>query len=166
MSHTRSRMKIRSILFASLAGLAAVAPKASAQVTSAPTTLSFTTPDTDLPKTLGYHVDFFQCGSISPQGLCVNQAGTPFQTGFDVPKAQVTTLSPVDQFGNNRSVSLTTAPASGVLPSLPNGVFFVPTVTATGDPTQGATNSPRSAAGNPFLENPAALTAPTGIRVK
>lgn len=138
--------------------------QAQAQV-NAPTSASYFHTDVDFNQTVSVKLEFFQCGSISG-GTCVNQAAQPFQTGVDIPKASITTLSTPDAFGNTRTFSLTSAPASTSLQSLPAGVPFIATLIASGDPATGAGSSARSAASNPFFPSLKALAPVTNPRVK
>lgn len=141
-----------------LALLLAVSRLASAQtVPIAPTVVSFTVTDADVAKTLAYRVEFFQCAGITGGGG-TNCATAPFQSGVDVPKTAMTSA------GTTRTLSLTGAPAAGALTALPTGVYFVGTLIAVADPAQAATNSPRSAVSNPFLEGVLPLGAPTAVR--
>lgn len=133
---------------------------AQAQVV-APTSASFTQSDADFAASASFTFEFFQCQSVQ-NGVGNNCATAPFQVGATVAKAAVTTLNPVDAFGNNRQFSLT----GGVLPSAPLGVVFVGTVTAIGDPAVGVGNSSRSAASNPFYLGLRQLPAVTNPRVK
>jgi hypothetical protein len=146
--------------------LALFATSAQAQVVNNPKAVSFTADDATMAKSLGVHVDFFACASLDASSACVGQAAAPFQAGVDIPLPSVTLLAPVDQFGNNRQVSLTAAPASGLLASVPSGQPFVAQLFFIGDANQGAANSPRSAASNPFFSGLKALAAPTGTRAK
>ncbi len=132
--------------------------QAQAQVVTGPNTAAFNQPAADIPLTLSYQLDFFQCASVTA-GACVGQATTPFQSGAVIPVASVTTQTP-DGNGNNRKFPLTTAPANGLLGAIPVGVPFVATLIVNGDPAQGEGTSGRSAASNPFFmpKLPAAAT--------
>lgn len=122
----------------------------------APTQMSFTATDADVAATLSYHLDFFQCTSITA-GAGVGCAAAPFQTGVDISKAGMTTA------GTTRTLSLTAAPANGLLAATPAGIPFVGTLIANGDPQLGAVNSPRSSASNAFFGRARILAAPTGV---
>lgn len=156
---------MRSFFFG-LCAVCLMATPAAAQVVTGPRAVSFTADDASLSKSVGVHLDFFSCVSLDSAGVCVGQATAPLQTGVDIPLPSITTLSPVDQFGNNRQVSLTTAPANGLLPSVPAGQPFVASLFLIGDANQGAANSPRSAASNPFFSGLKPLPAPSGARAK
>jgi len=159
------RGKMRCAWLVLALGIASVA-RADAQAVTAPSGASFSYPDTALAQVTGFLIEDFQCASLTA-GVCVGQAAAPFQTGANIPKANVVTLATPDAFGNNRSVSFAAAPGSGVLTSLPAGVPFIATITAIGDPTVGATgNSPRSAASNPFFSSAVPPAAPSNIKVK
>jgi hypothetical protein len=162
--------KLWNVLFATTM-LVLVAGSASAQTVIGPTKLEFTHSDADLTLTGTYHLDFFQCASITPavppatQPTCNGQATTPSQSS-DVPKASVTTLSPPDGAAN-RSISLTAPPANGNLAALPAGVPFVSTIIAVADPNVGGSGqSPRSAASNPFFSAGKTPAQPTGVVAK
>lgn len=137
-----------------------LAAPAIAQVT-APVAASFSHSDADFAASTSFTFEFFQCTSIvAGQGQgCAPQ---PFQTGATVAKSAVTTISPVNQFGNNRQFSLT----GGLLPAAPLGVPFVATLTAVGDAAQGVSNSARSAASNPFYLGLRALTPAGNVRTQ
>lgn len=158
---------IRSVFSVALVlcGLVLAQP-ASAQVTTNPQTASFTLDDASFATITAVHLDFFSCTSLSPAGLCNGQATQPLQAGVDIPKASVLTLSPVDQFGNNRKFSLTTSPVNGLLTSVPIGAPFVAEVNTVGDPNQGMANSDRSAASAPFFSGLKKGTAPQGLRLQ
>ena len=134
------------------------ASHARAQAVTGPTKAVFAQPAGDIPLTLSYQMDFFQCASVTA-GACVGQAATPFQSGVVIPVASVTTQAP-DANGANRTFPLNTAPASGLLGAIPVGVPFVATLIVNGDPAQGEGTSGRSAASNPFFmpKLPAAAT--------
>ena len=144
--------------------LSLFATRAQAQAVTGPTTALFTQPAGDIPLTLSYQLDFFQCASVTVAGACVGQAATPFQSGAVIPVASVTTQTP-DANGDNRTFPLTTAPASGLLGAIPVGTFFVATLIVNGDPAQGEGNSGRSAASNPFAM-PKAAGAATTVKVR
>ncbi len=150
----------------SLVLLALAAGRAQAQVVTGPTRGVFAQPAADIPVTLSAQLDFFQCVSVSPAGACVGEATTPFQSGALIPAAAITTQAP-DANGNNRTFSLTTAPASGLLGAVPVGVPFVATLILNGDPAQGRGGaSPRSAASNPFFSASLPLAAATTVKVQ
>lgn len=136
------------------------ATPALAQTVVNPQLAVFQQSDPEFNKSLSYHMDFFACTSLAA-GVCQGQAVAPFQVGSDIAKAAVTTISPPNPDGTNRSFSMTTAPITGVLASMPTGTAFVTTLAAVGDPNMGATNSARSAASNPFFPSGTAL-APVG----
>jgi hypothetical protein len=144
--------------------LLAVAIPASAQVVTKPTAASFTQSDAEFAASLGYHLDFYQCASVTA-GACVGQATAPFQQGVDVPKALVTTIVPVAPDTNNRSFSFLVAPANQILSAAPAGIGFVVTLIVNGDPTLGFGESARSAASNPFFQSGAPPLAVTGLRL-
>jgi hypothetical protein len=149
-----------------LTGCLLFARPSQAQVVTAPTGASFLYTDAQLAQVTSFVVEDFQCASLSG-GICTGQAAAPFQTGVTIPKANVTTLSPADSFGNNRAISFAAAPGSGILTSLPAGVPFVTTILAIGDPTTGTTGqSPRSAASNPFFATGVLPAVPGNIKVK
>jgi hypothetical protein len=154
----------RTIL--TVVALVASVVSAQAQAVTAPTSASFPYTDAQMLQVTGFLIEDFQCASLVA-GVCTGQAAAPFQTGATIPKANVATLNPVDAFGNNRSVALNASPGNGVLASLPAGVPFVSTITAIGDPTQGASgNSVRSAASNPFFATGVQPAAPANMKVK
>lgn len=147
-------------------GSIGAATPAFAQTVIGPTRILFVHPDAELAVTGAYHVDFFQCASVSSTGACVSQAASPFQ-GADVMKAAVVTLSPPDASGANRQIAMNAAPVSGVLGSMPAGVPFVGTLQAVGDPNAGGTGaSARSAASNPFFAAGKTPASPTGVLAK
>lgn len=158
-------MTIRPVILAVLCGVASClcAARVAAQTPATnPSAVAFAHPDSEFAVTGSYIEEFFQCGSILA-GACVNQAAAPFQTGVTIPKSGVSTLSPPVN-GNNRSINLRVAPASGVLASLPSGVGFVTMLSAIGDPAAGGTgSSARSAASNPFFQSAKTPAAPTGL---
>ena len=143
--------------------LGLVASQAQAQAVTGPKTATFAQPAGDIPLTLSYQLDFFQCASVTA-GACVGQAATPFQSGVVIPVASVTTQAP-DANGNNRTFPLTTAPASGLLGAIPVGTPFVATLIVNGDPAQGEGTSGRSAASNPFFM-PKVPTAVTTVKAQ
>lgn len=144
----------------------AVATVARAQAVIAPSKLLFKSTDADLGLTAAYHVDFYQCASVSSDGACVGQAASPFQ-GADVAKAAVVTLSPPDTSGANRQIAMSAAPVSGVLAAMPAGVPFVGTLVAVSDPNAGGVGvSTRSAPSNPFFAQGKTPASPTGVLAK
>ncbi len=146
--------------------LVLVASGTQAQVVTGPNRAAFAQVAADIPVTLSAQLDFFQCASVSAAGVCVGQATTPFQSGAVIPAAAITTQAP-DANGNNRTISLTTAPASGLLGAVPVGVPFVATLILNGDPAQGRGGaSPRSAASNPFFSASLPLAAATTVKVQ
>lgn len=127
----RVTMRIKSVcLLALVIGL--YAAPAQAQLAVNPASVNFSHPPAEFDQTASYHVDFFQCTSVGTGGVCVGRAAGPFQTGFDVPKSQVTNAT------NERVISLQAPPASGVLAAMPTGVAFVISIQAIGDPAVGA----------------------------
>lgn len=142
----------------------AMAASAQAQVVTGPSQITFSSPSHAIVAV--YHIDFFQCGSIAPPGsvnpgACVGRATAPFQTGVDVPKANITGSNPV------YIIDLTTAPAVTVLPSLPAGMGFILTLTAVGDPSVGGTGqSVRSGDSNSFFRAGLVPAAPGNVTVK
>lgn len=136
----------------------------SAQVVTGPTSLAFAHADTDFAITASYQLQFFQCASIT-NSVCQGQATSPMQS-VTVPKSGVTSFAP-DSNGDNRSISFTAAPVSGVLPSLPAGVAFVAALIANGDTSAGgAGSSAASAPSNPFYRTGRAPAAPSAVRAK
>lgn len=156
--------------FLFILGILLLSVKVQAQVVTGPTTALFAQPATDIPLTLSYQLDFFQCASISaptatPPNACVGQAATPFQSGAVIPVASVTTQTP-DANGDNRTFPLSTAPASDLLGAIPVGIPFVATLIVNGNPAQGEGNSARSAASNPFFSATKPAGAVTTVKVQ
>lgn len=150
---------MNKILFALLA-LAWSLP-AAAQLAVNPTSVNFSHPPADYDITASYHVDFFQCASIGTGGTCIGRAATPFQSGADVPKAQVTSAV------NERVISLQTPPAVGVLTAMPTGVAFVIAISAIGDPATGSTGTSARSPDTPtaFIARGRVPAAPTATHI-
>lgn len=84
--------------------------------------------DADLALTSFYTLNFYQCASLVKE-VCVNPATKPFVSGAKVPKAEVTTLNPMED-GANRAINLKAGTAGTMLTSVPAGVSVVAKLTA------------------------------------
>ena len=124
-------------------------PAAAQTTITAPTIAQFSQSDADMAVATAFHLEFYQCVAPPVNGSCT-PVSAPFQTGVDIPRAQVTTLDPPNCASLpclNRTFSLTAAPADGYLASAPAGVAFVArmmTKTAT-------LSSPMSDPSNTFI---------------
>ena len=145
-----------------LAAVLGLASSAQAQVPVAPSTATFTYSDAEFAIVDFYHTDFYSCASVTvsvanPTGVCVGRAATPFQSGFDTPKAQITGTSPT------RVINLKAAPASGVLASVPNGTGVIAVILSHGDvtvPGIAGVFGPPSNDSNPFFSAARTPAAP------
>lgn len=157
-------MRIRMYWLLALA-LTLLPRLAAAQIVTQPQSAHFTH---DMVGVISVHLNFYQCTGFTGTGqtaVGTGCAATPFQTGVDIPAASVALLNPVDQFGNNRAVSLVAAPVNTYLSSTPLGVPFVAAMAATGDPNAGLGVSPVSAVSNPFFPGLRAAAAPAGVHL-
>lgn len=163
----RSRL---SVLGAVLALLVAVPMAAAAQVVVNPQAANYISADADHAITATIHVDYFQCASVTAAAACVGKAAAPFQAGTDVAKSAITSAGvvtcptgmPAGSTCTTHVISLTTAPASGVLASMPSGIGFVADLKAVGDTTilGVAGTSPYSTDSNPFFARARTPAAP------
>jgi ABC-type sulfate transport system permease component len=169
-------MRVRFFLGAVLALFLAVPTVAAAQIAVNPQAATYVSTDADHAITATIHIDYFQCSSVTPAAACVGKASAPFQSGTDVPKASITSTGavtcptgvPAGSTCTTHSVSLTTAPANGVLASMPSGVGFVADLKAVGDTTIPgvAGTSPYSADSNPFFARARTPAAPGLVAVQ
>lgn len=140
---------------------------AQAQVVVGPSSAVFSHPDDQYAITATYHLDFYQCASVTvdaanPQGICIGQAAAPFQSGADVPKSAVTGDA------QNRTVNLRTSSANGVLTAMPVGVGFVTKIKAVADATIAgvAGTSAPSPESNPFFSQARTPAAPGNASIR
>lgn len=154
------RRSLCSILTLIVLSLVAATP-ARAQVVTAPTRAEFQHPDADYAVTGTYHLDFYQCASLTPAGLCQGRAAVPFSSGADIPKAAVTGNATL------RTANFSGGAVPGVLQSMPIGVAFVSTVIAVGDGTIGGQGqSAPSVDSNAFFARGRTPASPTATAVR